>query len=620
MSVAEKSTTCKIEWHVTNINSKSHEIELEDGFKVCFGVKTVAFQHVIYLVSKSSQPSVFDIGEVLFTTCASPDQRRRMFRVTSEGPNSVYSAELSELKTPLTIACWISLRIMETLKNYAFHLEDTLLTEQLWISAKNGRLTDVEFQVGQASKSKTFTAHRSILTARSPVLAGLFEKEESSSSHIIIEDMQPSIFKHFLRFIYTGQLRSSAMANLSEIQALADRYQIETLQKLCRHPLQEMNASELTSLILSITHTPASSKLDATTLFGKPLHKLAHMSPLLVGADHQTSNNTGSTTALDRANFFFTGNPLTPAASTNSSEFSFPKLTHPTGPVSFHFGNRTSSGNGASPVIALQAPGKFNIGSTPASACSISKGKFPAISSTPSTSGNSVLNPGTAFSAPSGEGPSGSQMQTASMGPSTSTFTFKQPVDVNSVTLKAAVVAAAISRLRMVFDEFLGTEETMDLNDSFSTDAVNVSAPPPSPEPSSKKNPTFQFSQPKSGVSTASSSTADPSFPTTAKKGRCSKVPDKSPRSSALQTPVTPLVDGIKLECPSLRSSNQFAEVDDSRSNTCSPTSMSRIQNDTSRHQSASETRKHFAQSKLLGLPILQMPHLHNCEKGTKTL
>lgn len=533
-----------------------------------------------------------------------------MFRVSSEGPNSVYSAELTELKTPLTIACWISLRIVESVKNYAFQLEDTLLTEQLWISAKNGRLTDVEFQVGQVSKSKTFTAHRSILTARSPVLAGLFEKEESSSSHIIIEDMQPSIFKHFLRFIYTGQLRASAMANLSEVQALADRYQIETLQKLCRHPLQEMNASELTSLILSITHTPASTKLEATTLFGKPLHKLAHMSPMVVGADHQTSNNIGSTTALDRANYFFTGNPLTPAASTNTSEFSFPKMSHATGPVSFHFGNRTSSGNGASPVIALQAP---------------------AISSTPSTSGNTAFTPGTVFSAPSGEGPSGSQIQTASMGPSTSTFTFKQPVDVNSVTLKAAVVAAAISRLRMVFDEFLGTEETMDLNDSFSTDAVNVSAPPPSPEPNSKMNPTIPFSQPKLVVSTASSSTSDSSgvcLPTTAKKGRCTKVPEKSPNSSA---PVTPLDDGIKLEFPCLHSSNQFTEADNSRSNTYSPTSISR-QNDISRHQSASETRKHFAQSKSLGLPILQMPHLTNREnrlreslssektEGTKTL
>jgi hypothetical protein len=289
MSVLEKSITSKIEWHVTNINSKSHEIELEDGFKVCFGVKTVAFQHVIYLVSKSNQPSIFDIAEVLFTTCALPDQRKRMYRVSNEGPNSVYSAELLDLKTPLTFTCWISLKIMETVTDYSHQLADTLLAEQLWISAKNGSLTDVEFQVGQSSKMKTFTAHRSILSARSPVFAGLFEKEEAASSSVVIDDVQPVIFSHFLRFVYTGQLKASAMASLGELQALADRYQIATLQKLCRHPLQEMNASELTSLILSINCTPVSSKIETHTLFGKVFNnRLAHMSPLLIDSN---SNN-----------------------------------------------------------------------------------------------------------------------------------------------------------------------------------------------------------------------------------------------------------------------------------------------------------------------------------------
>jgi hypothetical protein len=122
------------------------------------------------------------------------------------------------------------------------------------------------------------------------VLAGLFEKEESASSPIVIEDVQPIIFKHFLRFVYTGQLRASAMGSLGDLQALADRYQIGTLQKLCRHPLQEMNASELTSLILSINYTPISSKIETTSLFGKPPNnRLAHMSPLLV--DPNTNNN-----------------------------------------------------------------------------------------------------------------------------------------------------------------------------------------------------------------------------------------------------------------------------------------------------------------------------------------
>lgn len=298
MSVLEKSTTFKIEWQVTNSNIKSHEIELEEGFKVCFGVKTSVFQHVVYLVSKSNQPAIFEISEVLFTTCTSPEQRKRMNCVSREGPNSVYSTEMIEWKTPLIFTCWVSLKIVESVTNYSYQLGDTKLTEQLWMAAKNAYLTDVDFHVGQTPKSKTFVAHRSVMMARSPVLASLLEKGMSSSS-ITIDDVQPAVFKHFLRFIYTGQLRMSAISNMTELQALADRYQIVTLQKLCRHPIQEMNASELTSLILSINYSHVPSRLEPASIFGKAFNnRLTHLSPLLNGSDlHSTANAPGLTSS-----------------------------------------------------------------------------------------------------------------------------------------------------------------------------------------------------------------------------------------------------------------------------------------------------------------------------------
>lgn len=295
MSVVEKCTTFKIEWQVTNGNSKSHEIELEDGFKVCFGVKTVLFQHAIYLVSKSSQPSVFNISEVLFSTCASPDLRHRMNCVSVEGPNCVYSSELTEWKIPLTITCWVSLKLMESVTGYSYILGDTLQPEQLWMAAKSGRLTDIDIQVGQSSKTKVFTAHRAILTARSSVLAKSLERETTTSS-MTIDEVQPNIFKHFLRFIYTGQLRASARPYIPELQMLADRFQMETLQKLCRHPAQEMNASELTSLILSInTPTTPALKGDPMSFFGTSGKRTTHFSPLLVRSDlHSTANVSGT--------------------------------------------------------------------------------------------------------------------------------------------------------------------------------------------------------------------------------------------------------------------------------------------------------------------------------------
>ena len=136
---------------------------------------------------------------------------------------------------------------------------------------------------------------------------------------------------------------------------------------------------------------------------------------------------------MDRANYFFNGNPLTPAASTNNSEFTFPKLKD-TPSVSFNFNNhRNSSGNGASPVIALQAPGKFNnMGTTPASACSLAKGKFPDISSTPSSSATGSVPSGSQFSKASGD----ALLSKTQSSQNASNFSFKQPVDVDTVTLK----------------------------------------------------------------------------------------------------------------------------------------------------------------------------------------
>lgn len=297
MSVLEKSTTFKIEWQVVNNNLKSHEIELEEGLKVCFGVKATAFQHIIYLVSKSNQPSIFAIGEVLYTTCTLPEQRRRMNCVSREGPNSIFSTELIEWKVPMTITCWISLKVVESATNYSYELGDKMLTEQLWKAAKNSCLTDVEFYVGQPSKGKAFAAHRSILTARSSVLATLLEKQMPSTP-ITLDDCRPVIFKQFLRFIYTGKFKASAISSMTELQSLADRYQITTLQKLCRHPIQEMNASELTSLILSINYSSVPSKLEPTNFFGKAFNnRLTHLSPLMVGSDFNGANSNGHSSA-----------------------------------------------------------------------------------------------------------------------------------------------------------------------------------------------------------------------------------------------------------------------------------------------------------------------------------
>jgi len=107
---------------------------------------------------------------------------------------------------------------------------DVTCSEQLWAAAVNRKLTDVEFLVGE----EAFDAHRSLLSARSPVFAAMFGSgmKEAKTGHVRIEDANPDTFQRFLKFLYTGMLEPSAMDK--ELFAVADKYQVSTLMELCR--------------------------------------------------------------------------------------------------------------------------------------------------------------------------------------------------------------------------------------------------------------------------------------------------------------------------------------------------------------------------------------------------
>jgi len=306
MSVIERSITYKLEWSSTAVDTKSDEISLHDSKMCCIGVKLNprTFSHILYFVCKSKQPSVLEISDVFFSTCSSSENRIQMKLLSHEGPHQVFSCDVLEWKTPLNLTCWVTLK--EKVEGFSYQLIDGLLTDQLLASTENERLTDVKFVVGlMASKKKTFAAHRSILAARSPVLAELFEKEDVTLPIEII-DAQPSVFQDFLQFIYTGKFKGCSASSLIELQALADRFQIKNLQKICRQPIQEMNVSELTSLVMSLSQpTSRVDNNNNTGLFGNSFAP-THISPLFTGtsfsASAATFPSTNSVLAVSKLN------------------------------------------------------------------------------------------------------------------------------------------------------------------------------------------------------------------------------------------------------------------------------------------------------------------------------
>ncbi|KAL6907752.1 hypothetical protein ACP4OV_001922 [Aristida adscensionis] len=98
---------------------------------------------------------------------------------------------------------------------------------------------------------ETFTAHRSVLAARSPVfMAELFgAMRETTATHVRIDDVEPRVFKALLHFIYTDLLPETEteteegdrdeVAMAQHLVVAADRYGMERLKLICEAKLHE---------------------------------------------------------------------------------------------------------------------------------------------------------------------------------------------------------------------------------------------------------------------------------------------------------------------------------------------------------------------------------------------
>ena len=132
--------------------------------------------------------------------------------------------------------------------NFDYQLIDATWMEQLWSAACIKQLTDVEFIVS----CKSFSAHRFILSARSPVFTAMFNSDmtEANTGTVEINETNPDVFEIFLKFLYTGTLEPFSLAEDKQLLALADKYQVETLLNICQSFPPEVNKEELVEFIL----------------------------------------------------------------------------------------------------------------------------------------------------------------------------------------------------------------------------------------------------------------------------------------------------------------------------------------------------------------------------------
>ncbi|KAK1336210.1 hypothetical protein QTO34_004014 [Cnephaeus nilssonii] len=113
----------------------------------------------------------------------------------------------------------------------------------LW---ENSWFTDCCFCVA----GQEVQAHKAILAARSPVFWAMFEHamEDSKKNPVEIIDVEPSVFKEMMCFIYTGKAPNlDTMAD--GLLAAADKYALERLKVMCEEALSSHlsveNAAEM---------------------------------------------------------------------------------------------------------------------------------------------------------------------------------------------------------------------------------------------------------------------------------------------------------------------------------------------------------------------------------------
>lgn len=140
----------------------------------------------------------------------------------------------SLLNHNLTILCELTLDEtlgdIEKKQSFLFH-EGLAALEDLGELLESEQFSDVTFNLN----NQLFHAHKSILSCRNPVFKAMFEHDmkEKVNNTVVIEDIEPEVFRKMLQFIYTAKVKNIKQIDAHSLLIAADKYSIEGLKSLC---------------------------------------------------------------------------------------------------------------------------------------------------------------------------------------------------------------------------------------------------------------------------------------------------------------------------------------------------------------------------------------------------
>lgn len=98
-----------------------------------------------------------------------------------------------------------------------------------------------------------YPVHKAILAARSDVFLAMFQHdmEEVKSGIIKVSDCDPTSFKDFLLYLYTGKVENFSSNNVCHLYKTADKYNVQELKRLCvRYMKRNLSVMNLFDIVM----------------------------------------------------------------------------------------------------------------------------------------------------------------------------------------------------------------------------------------------------------------------------------------------------------------------------------------------------------------------------------
>ncbi|XP_076895009.1 BTB/POZ and MATH domain-containing protein 3-like [Bidens hawaiensis] len=155
--------------------------------------------------------------------------------------------------------------VREGSKGFTFSIHPSDMAQNLNSLLETETGCDIVLRVGD----QTFKAHKSILAARSPVFRARFfgNDPDIAGDQVELKDVEPSIFKAMLLFIYSEALPESMSTNMIQhLFAAAKRFDVHRLKQLCEAKLCEQVNVDTVETALSFADKHGCSQLKSVCL------------------------------------------------------------------------------------------------------------------------------------------------------------------------------------------------------------------------------------------------------------------------------------------------------------------------------------------------------------------